>query len=52
MAVTVALGAAYAATAITALAALRRTEPRAVLPVTATGALILALTALVAAILH
>ncbi|MCG7203977.1 hypothetical protein [Streptomyces arenae] len=52
MAVTVAFGAAYAASAISALAALRHTEPRAVLPVTATGALILAIAALVAAILH
>ncbi|MGW3847166.1 hypothetical protein [Streptomyces fagopyri] len=52
MAVTVALGAAYAASAITALAALARTAPDAVLPVTATGAAILATAALVAAILH
>ncbi|MFE4548882.1 hypothetical protein [Streptomyces sp. NPDC056785] len=52
MAVTVVVGATYAATAINALAALARTAPHAVLPVTTTGAAILALTALAAAILH
>lgn len=52
MPVTVVFGAAYAASAISALAALARTAPHAVLPVTATGAFILAITALVAAILH